>query len=76
MTGIAPAYRKKMFTNCKLPSKGVLFTCKRSCYACNFAKPFADAIKKYPNDAAAIEYTYNVLKRGGERTGARYKQIK
>lgn len=27
-------------------------------------KPFADAIKKYPNDAAAIENTYNVLKRG------------
>lgn len=28
-----------------------------------FRKPFADAIKKYPNDAATIENTYNVLKR-------------
>lgn len=27
-------------------------------------KPFADAMKKFPNDAAAIESTYNVLKRG------------
>ncbi|AMJ76729.1 type II toxin-antitoxin system HigB family toxin [Alteromonas stellipolaris] len=31
-------------------------------------RPFADAIKKYPNDAAAIEATYNVLTRGEFKT--------
>lgn len=31
-------------------------------------KPFADAIKKFPSDSAAIENTYNLLKRGEFKT--------
>jgi mRNA interferase HigB len=38
-------------------------------------KPFADAIKKYPNDAVAIENTYNVLKRGEFKTPDALKKV-
>ena len=38
-------------------------------------KPFSDAIKKYPNDAAAIESTYNVLNRGDFKTPQELKAV-
>lgn len=38
-------------------------------------KPFADAIKRYPNDAAAIEYTYNVVRRGEFKTPLELKAV-
>ena len=38
-------------------------------------KPFSDAIKKYPNDAADIESTYNVLNRGDFKTPQELKAV-
>ena len=38
-------------------------------------RPFADAMKKYPNDAAAIEATYNVLNRGEFKTPEALKAV-
>ncbi|GAC03332.1 type II toxin-antitoxin system HigB family toxin [Paraglaciecola chathamensis] len=38
-------------------------------------KPFVDAIKKFPNDGAAIEATYNVLKRGEFSTPEELKAV-
>lgn len=38
-------------------------------------KPFADAIKKFPNDAAAIDNTYNVLKRGDFKNPQELKAV-
>jgi mRNA interferase HigB len=38
-------------------------------------KPFADAIKKYPNDVAAIESTYNLLNRGDFKTPQELKAV-
>jgi mRNA interferase HigB len=38
-------------------------------------KPFADAIKRYPNDATALENTYNVLKRGDFKTPLELKAV-
>ena len=38
-------------------------------------RPFVDAMKKYPNDAAAIEATYNVLNRGEFKTPEALKAV-
>lgn len=38
-------------------------------------KPFADAIKNLPNDAAAIDSTYNVLKRGDFKSPQDLKSV-
>lgn len=38
-------------------------------------RPFLDAMKKYPNDATAIETTYNVLHRGAFRTPEALKAV-
>jgi mRNA interferase HigB len=38
-------------------------------------KPFADAIKKFPNDSAAIENTYNILKRGEFKTPEELRKV-
>ncbi len=38
-------------------------------------RPFVDAMKKYPNDAAAIEATYNVLNRGEFKTPESLKAV-
>lgn len=38
-------------------------------------KPFLDAKKSFPNDAEAIENTYNVLKRGEFKSPAELKQV-
>ena len=38
-------------------------------------RPFVDAMKKYPNYAAAIEATYNVLNRGEFKTPEALKAV-
>lgn len=38
-------------------------------------RPFVDAMKKYPNYAAAIEATYNVLNRGEFKTPESLKAV-
>lgn len=38
-------------------------------------KPFADAMKKFPNDAVALESTYNVLSRGEFKTPQALKAV-
>ena len=38
-------------------------------------KPFADAIKKFPNHAVAIESTYNVLRRGHFKSPTELKSV-
>ena len=38
-------------------------------------KPFRDAAEKYPNDAIAIERSYQVLKRGDFKTPAGLRRV-
>ena len=38
-------------------------------------KPFRDAAQKYPNDAAAIERTYKVLRQGDFKTPVSLKRV-
>lgn len=38
-------------------------------------KPFSDAAKRFPNDAAAIENTYKVLRKGEFNTPAELKAV-
>lgn len=38
-------------------------------------KPFRDAAQKYPNDAAAIERTYQVLRQGDFKTPTSLKRV-
>ncbi len=38
-------------------------------------KPFSDAVKKYPNQVEAIEYTYKILRKGEFKRPGELKHI-
>jgi mRNA interferase HigB len=38
-------------------------------------KPFSDAVKKYPNQAEAIEYTYKILRKGEFKSPEELRQL-